>query len=346
MTRSIDEALGDVRRRARTIKLRRRLRNVGAAAVAVAVVSVAVAVASPSGRRTRVVAGTTDTSQARATTESPASTSTTAAPETTTTSAPVAVGRAQEGDLKVEVRATPSVGPAVSPVRFDIAATGTRTDLQYAVTMTYGDDTFDGYGVPSCSAPPVPLSGSTTTEPPPPPAASATVSRSHAYRGAGIFHVTVDVVSGYPCRATSWERRVTVKLDVRVTDGPKVSNGPQPPAKPDLIEQYPRDGGSFVTANVNDGDGYVRKLVYDWGDGTPTVDVGLVADRPCEDSPTRWPSSQAFTGIGHHYAKDGHYRVTVTVVSTGCDGKDEQRNSNAIDISWPSTAPAPPSPPS
>ena len=344
MTRSTDEALDDVRRRARAIRLRRRLRTAGAAAVAV-VVLVAVALAHPSGKHTRVVVGT-GTTLAPATTEGPTPTTNATVAETTTTEVPVATGRGQDRDLKIEVRAMPSPGPAVTPVRFDIVAIGMRGDLKYAVTMTYGDGTIDGYGQAGCAASPPPPSGSTTTEPPPPPARTTSTTLTHAYRGAGVFHVSVDVFSGYQCSATSWERRATAAFDVRVTDGPKVSNGPQPPAKPDLIEQYPRDGGSFVTANVNDPDGYVRKLIYDWGDGTAPVDVGLVADRPCQDSPTQWPSSQAFTGIGHHYAKDGTYRVTVTVVSTGCDGKDEQRNANAIEISWPSTAPPPPTPPS
>lgn len=343
MTRPTDEALEEVRHRAAAMRRRRWSRSTGVAALLLAVIGVTLATTRHDSKPMKVVAGSTGTTVEPST--STTLTSVTTEPPTTTPP-PVATGTGRDRDLQVEVRATPSPGPAVSPVQFDIVAKGMRVDLEHAVTMTFGDGSFDGYGAAAGCAPPPPSQpGSTTTEPPSPPAATGTIERSHAYRGPGTFHVSVDVVSGYSCFATSWARRVTVKLDVRVSDGPKVTNGPQPPSKPDLIEQYPRDGASFVTANVNDPDGYVRKLVYDWGDGTAPVDVGLVADRPCQDSPTQWPSSQAFTGIGHHYARNGTYRVTVTVVSTGCGGKDEQRNSNAIEISWPSTAPAPPTPP-
>lgn len=80
-----------------------------------------------------------------------------------------------------------------------------------------------------------------------------------------------------------------------------------------------------VLVGGEDKDGYVRRLEIDWGDGTSseTVEVEPEAD-VCRRSPVAPSGSVAPTSLPHIYTRDGTYTVTVTAVSTGCDGRTRQ----------------------
>ncbi len=89
-----------------------------------------------------------------------------------------------------------------------------------------------------------------------------------------------------------------------------------------------------VVGQAIDSDGYITKMVLDWGDGSPLQTFS--GDRgPCRPSLSGWPlESMAifFTDprVFHHYAASGTYRVTLTAYSTGCDGSMEQRGVGAL----------------
>lgn len=109
---------------------------------------------------------------------------------------------------------------------------------------------------------------------------------------------------------------------------------------------------SYVTvwADARDDDGYITRLVVDYGDGTPPL--SFPGDpNPCEVGANGWPlaSSAAVPfhpPTTHHYAQPGDYRKTVTVYSAGCDGSSEQKVVYAVpgDPPWPWPPPPPPPP--
>lgn len=74
-----------------------------------------------------------------------------------------------------------------------------------------------------------------------------------------------------------------------------------------------------------DRDGYVRRLEIDWGDGTSseTVEIEGEAD-VCRRNPVAPSGGVVPTSRPHLYTRDGTYRVTVTAVSSGCDGRTRQ----------------------
>ena len=165
-----------------------------------------------SSGRAATATSTSDVSTAQST-----QASTTTRPSTTTTSSrtalTVAVGRAQDRDLMVTVRATPSRVGYGNPVRFDTVVTGLRVDDPYAVTVQFGDGTGDFRPAAGCAS-----SGQTTSaELPAPLARTKSDSRSHIFSKRGTYSATVDVLSGYACASTSWARRAIATVNVSVT---------------------------------------------------------------------------------------------------------------------------------
>jgi len=103
---------------------------------------------------------------------------------------------------------------------------------------------------------------------------------------------------------------------------------------------------SYVTlwGQGTDDDGFVRHLVVDWGDGTTTTFPG---DTDCQEAADGWPAgSEADVPYDpppvHHYKTYGDFRITLTAVSTACDGSDVQRGHASM--TWSNPAPPKPSP--
>jgi len=113
---------------------------------------------------------------------------------------------------------------------------------------------------------------------------------------------------------------------ITVLPGAANSNGPAMPEG--SIEQNPEGApvnGVGMSFGASDRDGVVRRVTIDWGDGSPpsVIDV-RPSDYACVDEPSAYPSAAGTYSLDHVYATDGSYTVTATILSTGCDGHNEQ----------------------
>jgi hypothetical protein len=155
---------------------------------------------------------------------------------------------------------------------------------------------------------------------------SADHTFTHGYRRAGTYEVRVVKVvlecgeeisfGGDPMRLT-------------IIPGPARSNGPELPTATNCVlnpESFCIDqrDGAHVFGGLSDPDGYVESVRVDWGDGTDLTEVHFPLGE-CEDPGDRWPRGFRNLDVGGHaYSTAGSYTVRLTIVSTGCDGKDAQ----------------------
>ena len=102
----------------------------------------------------------------------------------------------------------------------------------------------------------------------------------------------------------------------------------------------------MLGAGARDDDGFVDRLVVDWGDGSATETYRN--PQPCKTTLSGWPAGSytilpLWMGVGpvtHRYADGRSYTVTVTAISTACDRTGEQRVSGTL--VFPEPLPAPP----
>jgi hypothetical protein len=165
-----------------------------------------------------------------------------------------------------------------------------------------------------------------------------------SYRRAGTYDIVARLRHN-PCDgdgtvttiATSAPARVVVTPGADVANGPwqphltvSATTEPPPAANPDWPAHR-------VTVNVGtwDADGWLWKVVLDWGDGSdPELLGGVLEDcrldgdyggDPHPYPATTWP----WGGMGggstwHDLPGPGTYVVTATATSSGCDGGDAQ----------------------
>jgi hypothetical protein len=156
----------------------------------------------------------------------------------------------------------------------------------------------------------------------------ATDRQRHAYRHPGRYRVVLHVVTGpQQCLSEPSAEQVTLELEVRVSDAVAHSNGPESANVRFGQDRGAEDGSVTMFASALEYDGYLIRAVIDWGDGT-RVDTFERTMQACQDPGRSWPASTwAPSPLTHRYEHEGAFTVTITFISTGCDGLDEQSTS-------------------
>ena len=166
--------------------------------------------------------------------------------------------------------------------------------------------------------------------PPPAGPSSRTEDLVVSYRVPGRYTIDVRATTDSMCARGPTEQ-LHAQLQVLVTPGPRRANGPQLPGTQAVVAGTPVSGGTELEAfQLGDPDGVVTTVRWDLGDGTRTTSH---VTGGCTDPGTRWPidKSEAYAKLVHRYAH-GTYRVRITVLSSGCHGGDQQRNTRTSTI--------------
>ncbi|MGH9124329.1 MAG: hypothetical protein ACRDZ8_06335 [Acidimicrobiales bacterium] len=118
--------------------------------------------------------------------------------------------------------------------------------------------------------------------------------------------------------------------------GPSTAQGPLLPVLQvgdgRLPDQLHDPSLAAAYAHATDADGHLARFTVDWGDGTP-VETYPGDQSPCIESSQGWPGSSTalmtsglvYAAPTHRYSNPRPVAITVTVVSTGCDGTDPQQ---------------------
>lgn len=344
--RSEDELIALVRRKAAGMRQRRRMAALGAATLALVLIATGVAIAgngtAGSKRTVRVAGGGATTTVEETTTTSESTTSTTSAPppppviSTTSTTAPPRHWTATSGPMSIDVTATPGAPAAGQAVKYVVHAHADHGDVLF-LSYDFGDTSGDDIGSLACD---VIVNGQAQGASPDSPPTDKTMTYRHAYRTPGTYKVMF-LVGGTVCTGGYG---VSVTGALTVGPGPKLTNGPVPAdvqamkcdptytCPPDTPQGSP--GAVYVQANGTIYDGYVRRLTFDWGDGTaPTVVDFPFSD--CVDDGQHWPHATGAGGVAarsHAYAVPGHHVVTVKAVSSGCRGEQPQTGAASLDV--------------
>jgi len=148
-----------------------------------------------------------------------------------------------------------------------------------------------------------------------------------AYRAIGrkTFKATAVLLRNGTCDAESTS--ITVEGQIDVTEGARPSNGPVR-----VTVRYANQVGTSQERGVvkfqgggGDPDGYVHRMVLDWGDGTPPEEIKTQGLEFCEESPRRWPyGPNSFMDIVEHRYPEysTRYIARFTIFSVGCDGRN------------------------
>jgi hypothetical protein len=175
--------------------------------------------------------------------------------------------------------------------------------------------------------------------PPTGPAPSTMETRvlRHAYRTPGTYSIRVQVITGH-CQETAAET-VEVQGKISVVQGATPSNGPLAPTvhiedRRHLYENRPPLEANFYLAG-GDEDGYVQRVLVDWGDGKSQTLVDAPLSE-CEEPPGQWPSTYLVGQEVKHVYTPGTYTLTVTVTSVACDGLEAQTQSGVFELESPS----------
>ena len=157
----------------------------------------------------------------------------------------------------------------------------------------------------------------------------------HAYRRAGTWTVTVTFEPD--CHGAPLPHYVGTG-DVTVTPGRTLANGPvslvflggiyayaAPKTRPDM--KVPPHT-MVVNAQYYDYDGYLTRLAFKFGDGSPDRVFTFPLSK-CVDPKNHWPQANGtendpWWGLRHTFPRKGRYRVVVTATTAGCNGRDRQ----------------------
>ena len=301
--------------------------------VALVVIALAVAVVDRESRPSLVAAddcplGLGDCSGVETTLPEITTTTTNLTP-TSTTSIPLEVLTKSSGSLRLEVRLEPPSLVAGEILRIHVRATDVAGSF-IAGGTDYGDGSGGSRpGVPNieCGETPFTVAG---------PSAEETSTLEYTYRVPGRYPIRLFAASA-DCSSDEG-REVEVSTIVDVGEGVLLGNGPITPRL--SLKQLPpvdNEDPDAVVLNISgrDRDGWVRRIVVDWGDGAPT----WVYDRPlseCTDPITRFPGPSDVTRAElHRYPAAGPFTVTATLDTTACDGSNVQTVTRQLIVSAP-----------
>lgn len=283
----------------------------------------AVAPTSTSSSTPSNSSATTTSSSAVVASPTTTTTSTTsAASATTTTTAPLPRTlelRTEDGTITLDVTVEPAYPRAGELVRFRADA----TDADGGV-IVFG---FNPGDRSTGSRPGAPNVDCVASDPDAPPRERSPAHRTseftYAYRVAAERRFSVLVATGDCSRAPHYAK---VEGNLTVLPGEAASNGPRAPEG--SVHENPEGApprGVWMSIGASDSDGIVRRVMVDWGDGSPPAVIQIAeGERDCGDEPTAYPSSGDTHSLEHIYATPGTYTVNATIVSTGCDGENEQ----------------------
>jgi hypothetical protein len=161
---------------------------------------------------------------------------------------------------------------------------------------------------------------------------SSTVDYSHVYNKAGRWEFLYQVIGS--CGGGGPQAALHGSFDV-AAGGPARSQGP---ALPTITVSRTGDPGGDPTlfqvwAQAEDVDGYIARFVVDWGDGS-SVETRPGDPAGCTVTPSGWPA-RSTTWLqqpypSHRYLDSVRHTITVSAVSSGCDGRDEESVSGTL----------------
>jgi surface-anchored protein len=269
-----------------------------------------------------------------------------APPRPTATSDPVDAnfGPMQPGSVTVPYHA--------GQTSWDVTSNGVRIRIALShlpragTPVTWHVDTSTG-GAGCCAI--FMLYGDSYAEPPnglPCDTTDPSVAWDHTYNRAGLHRFMVQV-GKHGCQST--DGVVAGTFDVAA--GTTTAQGPALPEVTTWDRSSPVPGhkgdDSWISlyADVRDVDGYVRKLVVTFGDGTSATFAG--DQNTCREGGDGWPfGSEAMLPYQpppyHHFTKPGTYTLTMTAYSTACDGSMMQAGRASFEWQvWPPQTPEP-----
>jgi len=164
----------------------------------------------------------------------------------------------------------------------------------------------------------------------------------HAYNLDGRWTFNVSAFAG-DCSGGSTKRIGELFGTIEVVPGVTTAQGPFPPRV--LVGNTVQPVGHendyswvSIAGYVEDVDGWLRRTVVDWGDGSPPTIISQNPGLTCRaHSVSGWPAASrmgiATGSVFHHYATSGTYTVSIVGVSTACDDTSEAQQ-GATTFRW------------
>ena len=213
--------------------------------------------------------------------------------------------------VKITVRVDKAFPKAGDLIAFDFEFSSTVFPCCNGIRVVYGDGYVHSDQLFS-TCPPGGL----------PPGGPSRFTTSHTYNLDGLWTIAVQPMAG--C-GSHQQVDSLLFLTVEIGSGTTPVQGPSlPQLRIDSVSPPGHDDdNSWVKLGIDafDDDGWMRTVTVDWGDGSPaqTFTGGL----PCTVWRSGWPAPSrilVWERTTHQYLARGSYTITVSALSTACDG--------------------------